>query len=35
MVWFRIGSADEPRGKSGIAHVFEHLMLKATANHAS
>ncbi|CDX11066.1 Uncharacterized zinc protease y4wA [Mesorhizobium sp. ORS 3324] len=34
MVWYKIGSADEPPGKSGIAHFFEHLMFKATANHA-
>ncbi|WP_036259535.1 pitrilysin family protein [Mesorhizobium sp. WSM3224] len=33
MVWYKVGSADEPRGKSGIAHFFEHLMFKATANH--
>ena len=26
MVWYRVGSADEPRGKSGIAHLLEHLM---------
>jgi len=30
MVWYRVGSADEPRGHSGIAHFFEHLMFKAT-----
>ncbi|TIO74842.1 MAG: insulinase family protein [Mesorhizobium sp.] len=35
MVWYKIGSADEPSGKSGIAHFFEHLMFKATANHAA
>lgn len=33
MVWYKIGSADEPPGKSGIAHFFEHLMFKATKNH--
>ncbi|UCI17971.1 insulinase family protein [Mesorhizobium sp. B2-1-8] len=33
MVWYKIGSADEPPGKSGIAHFFEHLMFKATAHH--
>ena len=33
MVWYKIGSADEPPGKSGIAHFFEHLMFKATTNH--
>lgn len=30
MVWYKVGSADEPPGKSGIAHFFEHLMFKAT-----
>ena len=33
MVWYKIGSADEPAGKSGIAHFFEHLMFKGTTNH--
>jgi zinc protease len=32
MVWYRIGSADEPPGKSGIAHFLEHLMFKSTEN---
>ncbi|WP_292236709.1 pitrilysin family protein, partial [Mesorhizobium sp.] len=35
MIWYKVGSADEPPGKSGIAHFFEHLMFKATANHAA
>ena len=30
MVWYRVGSADEPPGQSGIAHFLEHLMFKAT-----
>lgn len=30
MVWYRAGSADEPAGKSGIAHYLEHLMFKGT-----
>ncbi len=30
MVWYRVGAADEMPGKSGIAHLFEHLMFKAT-----
>ncbi len=30
MVFYRVGSADEPRGKSGIAHFLEHLMFKST-----
>ncbi len=31
MVWYKVGSADEPAGKSGIAHFFEHLMFKGTS----
>jgi zinc protease len=30
MVWYRVGSADEPTGQSGLAHFLEHLMFKAT-----
>ncbi len=30
MVWYRIGSADEAAGHSGIAHFLEHLMFKGT-----
>jgi zinc protease len=30
MVWYKVGSADERTGKSGIAHYLEHLMFKAT-----
>jgi zinc protease len=30
MLWYRAGAADEPRGFSGIAHFFEHLMFKGT-----
>ncbi len=30
MVWYRNGSADDPLGKSGIAHFLEHLMFKGT-----
>lgn len=30
MVWYRVGSADEPEAKSGIAHFLEHLMFKGT-----
>jgi zinc protease len=31
MVWYGLGAADEPPGKSGIAHFLEHLMFKGTA----
>lgn len=30
MVWYKLGAADEPPGKSGIAHFLEHLMFKGT-----
>ncbi len=29
-LWYRVGSADEAPGKSGIAHFLEHLLFKAT-----
>ena len=34
-VWYRVGSADEPPGVSGIAHFLEHLMFKSTDKIAS
>ena len=30
MVWYRVGSADDPAGKSGLAHFLEHLLFKGT-----
>ena len=30
MVWYKVGSADEVPGKSGIAHYLEHLMFRGT-----
>ncbi len=30
MIWYRVGAADEPPGKSGIAHFLEHLLFKGT-----
>lgn len=30
MLWYRVGSADEPHGTSGIAHFLEHLLFKGT-----
>lgn len=30
MVWYRVGSADEPAGYTGVAHFLEHLMFKGT-----
>ncbi len=34
MVWYRVGAADDPPGKSGIAHFLEHLMFKGTDKRA-
>ncbi|WP_404933576.1 M16 family metallopeptidase [Nitratireductor sp. L15S-10] len=35
MLWYKVGSADEEPGKSGIAHFFEHLMFKGTSTYPS
>ncbi len=32
MLWYKVGAADEPPTKSGMAHYFEHLMFKGTDN---
>jgi len=29
-IWFRVGSANDPEGKSGFAHLFEHLMFEGS-----
>lgn len=31
-LWYKAGAADDPIGKSGIAHYLEHLMFKGTTN---
>lgn len=31
-VWYHIGSKDEPKGKTGFAHLFEHLMFNGSEN---
>lgn len=28
MVWYKVGAMDEAPGKSGLAHLFEHVMFK-------
>jgi zinc protease len=33
MVWYKAGSAEDPPGRSGIAHFLEHLMFKGTEAH--
>ena len=30
MIWYKVGAADDPPGKSGLAHYFEHMMFKGT-----
>lgn len=32
MVWYKVGSVDEPVGKGGLAHLLEHLMFRGTKN---
>ncbi|MEO0328928.1 MAG: pitrilysin family protein [Pseudomonadota bacterium] len=32
MIWYKVGSADDPVGKSGAAHFLEHLLFKGTRN---
>ncbi|MGN6481018.1 M16 family metallopeptidase [Luteibacter sp.] len=32
-IWYHVGSADEPAGKTGFAHLFEHLMFSGSENH--
>ncbi|MBO4520856.1 MAG: insulinase family protein [Alphaproteobacteria bacterium] len=31
MIWYKVGAINDPLGKSGIAHVLEHMMFKGTA----
>ena len=31
-VWYHVGGKDDPAGRSGFAHLFEHMMLKSTKN---
>ena len=32
-VWYHVGSKDEPAGRQGFAHLFEHLMFNGSENH--
>lgn len=33
MVWYKVGSVDEPKGLTGISHALEHMMFKGTKHH--
>jgi len=32
-LWYHVGSKDEPEGRTGFAHLFEHLMFQGSENH--
>ena len=32
-IWYHVGSSYEPKGKTGFAHLFEHLMFQGSENH--
>ena len=34
-VWYHVGSKDEPKGRTGFAHLFEHLMFNGSEHHPS
>jgi zinc protease len=31
-IWYRVGSKDDPPGRNGFAHLFEHLMFRGSKN---
>ena len=31
--WYHVGSKNEPEGKTGFAHLFEHLMFQGSENY--
>ncbi|HBI21361.1 MAG TPA: peptidase M16 [Legionella sp.] len=33
MIWYNVGSADEPGGITGVSHALEHLMFKGTTDY--
>src|SRR5690606_12783126 len=32
-VWYHVGSKDEPEGRTGFAHLFEHIMFEGSENY--
>jgi predicted Zn-dependent peptidase len=33
-IWYHVGAKDEPAGRTGFAHLFEHLMFQRSENHS-
>lgn len=33
MIWYKVGSADEPGGITGVSHAIEHMMFKGTSKY--
>ena len=33
-IWYHVGAKDEPSGRTGFAHLFEHLMFQGSENHS-
>ena len=31
-IWYKVGSANEVKGKTGLAHLFEHMMFQGSEN---
>src|SRR5262245_61914303 len=34
-VWYHVGSKNERRGRTGFAHLFEHMMFQGSEHHDS
>lgn len=34
-IWYRVGSRDEPKGKTGLSHLLEHMAFKGTTKYGS
>ena len=34
-VWYHVGSKDEEQGRTGFAHLFEHIMFEGSKHHNS
>ncbi|HEY6403177.1 MAG TPA: insulinase family protein, partial [Blastocatellia bacterium] len=32
-IWYHVGSKNERRGRTGFAHLFEHMMFQGSKNH--